>query len=75
MKVQTIFSLRIYSVFSGQLKLFRCSSGDMGDFKRAEKGRKLSMVGDLAEFQLRQERGRKLSIIGEQFEFKMHGNI
>ena len=50
------------------ISLYR--SVDLGDFNRAEKGRKLSMVGDLTEFQ-RQEKGRKLSIIGEQFELKM----
>jgi hypothetical protein len=49
-------------------------SVDLGDFNRAEKGRKLSMVGDLTEFQ-RLEKGRKLSIIGEQFELKMRGDI
>jgi hypothetical protein len=54
------------------LSLYR--SVDLGDFNRAEKGRKLSMVGDLTEFQ-RLEKGRKLSIIGEQFEFKMRGDI
>ncbi|CAB3996117.1 Hypothetical predicted protein [Paramuricea clavata] len=52
----------------------RRKSVDLGEFNRAEKGRKLSMVGDLTEFQ-RQEKGRKLSIIGEQFEFKMHSDI
>ncbi|CAB4030783.1 Hypothetical predicted protein [Paramuricea clavata] len=40
----------------------RRKSVDLGEFNRAEKGRKLSMVGDLTEFQ-RQEKGRKLSII------------
>jgi hypothetical protein len=56
------------------LSLYRSKSVDLGDFNRAEKGRKLSMVGDLTEFQ-RLEKGRKLSIIGEQFEFKMRGDI
>jgi hypothetical protein len=37
-------------------------SVDLGDFNRAEKGRKLSMVGDLTEFQ-RLEKGRKLSLL------------
>jgi hypothetical protein len=60
---QPVISLILYPFYS---------SADVNG--RQEKGRKLSTVGDLADFH-RQEKGRKLSIIGEQFEFKMHGNI